>query len=242
MAISGDTVVGGISSDDSGKGSAYVFSRSGTAWTQQAKLTADDATSDISTFNTDTFVFDDDRGSALGFSVAVSGDTVVAGAFGDNDKGKDAGAAYVFAGLPSKLAFTVQPSDTSAGGQVSPFVKVAVQDASGNTVTSSTASVTVALGTVPTSGAKLSGTKTVEVSNGVGAFSLLSIDRGSNGFTLTASAPGLTGATCASFNVTGSSAAPVPSVTEWGLIGMAVLFVVLVLLAARRRTLAHRRA
>ena len=110
---------------------------------------------------------------------------------------------------------------------------MAVQDASGNTVTLATTSVTVALGTVPTTGAKLSGTTTVEVSNGVATFSLLSIDRGGNGFTLTASAAGLTGAT---------SAAPVPSVTEWGLIGMAGLFGVLVLLAVRRRTLAHRRA
>jgi len=209
------------SSEPSGLGSSAVL-----AAIQQAKLTAaDGAANDL-----------------FGDSVSISGDTLVVGAVLDDDKGSGSGSVYVFVGVPSKLAFTVQPSDTAAGGQVSPFVKVEVQDASGNTVTSSTASVTVALGTVPTSGAKLSGTTTVEVSNGVGAFSLLSIDRGSNGFTLTASAPGLTGATSASFNVTGSSAAPVPSLTQWGVIGMAGLFAVLVLLAAKRRTLAYRRA
>ena len=177
VAINGETVVVGAWQDDdkgSDSGSAYVFARSGTAWNQQAKVAA----AAIS-FTEDSFgdrVFD--TGSRFGGSVAVSGETVVAGAIGDNDRGKDAGAAHVFAGLPSKLAFTVQPSDFAAGGQVSPFVKVAVQDASGNTVTLATTSVTVALGTVPTTGAKLSGTTTVEVSNGVATFSLLSIDRG----------------------------------------------------------------
>ena len=62
VALSGDTaLVGALFDDDAGSdsGSAYVFKRSGTSWSQQAKLTASDAAAD------DTF----------GRSVALSGDT-----------------------------------------------------------------------------------------------------------------------------------------------------------------------
>ena len=85
VAISGDTVVVGAAYDNVGangnQGSAYVFVRSGTSWSQQAQLTAaDGATSDI-----------------FGWSVAISGNTVAVGAPG-NDVGANAdqGSAYVF--------------------------------------------------------------------------------------------------------------------------------------------------
>jgi len=98
VAISGDTVVVGAPSEDSAAvgvngdqsdnsapsaGAAYVFVRSGTMWSQQAYLKAS---------NTDA----DD---CLGYSVAISGDKVVAGAYlEDNDdwEGDQAGASYVF--------------------------------------------------------------------------------------------------------------------------------------------------
>src|SRR5437870_5549809 len=60
----------------------------------------------------------------------------------------------------TKLAFTGQPSSAVAGAANTPAVQVAVQDAQGNTVTSATTNVTVAIGTNPASGA-LSGTMTV---------------------------------------------------------------------------------
>ena len=84
VAVSGDTaVVGAWADDDKGSysGSAYVFVRSvdGT-WMQQAKLLADDgAASDY-----------------FGASLAVSGDTAVIGAWGNDDKGSGSGSAYVF--------------------------------------------------------------------------------------------------------------------------------------------------
>jgi PKD repeat protein len=84
VAISGDTVVVGAHFDgDAGfvSGSAYVFVRSGTTWTQQAKLTAADAAG----------------GNRFGDSVAISGDTVVVGAASDDDAGPLSGSAYVFA-------------------------------------------------------------------------------------------------------------------------------------------------
>jgi FG-GAP repeat len=76
VAIEGDTAVIGARRDNY-TGSAYVFTRTGTVWTQQARLTASDAA-------------DDDQ---FGFSVSVSGETVVVGAY---KKNTTAGAAYVF--------------------------------------------------------------------------------------------------------------------------------------------------
>src|SRR5213075_1168238 len=51
----------------------------------------------------------------------------------------------ITAGPASRLAFTVQPSTTVAGAAITPSVQVAIQDALGNTVTSSSATVSVAL-------------------------------------------------------------------------------------------------
>ena len=83
VALSGDTVlIGAYKDDDKGtdSGSAYVFTRDGTNWIQQAKLTADDgATYDY-----------------FGYSVALSGDTALVGAYQDDDKGDNSGSAYVF--------------------------------------------------------------------------------------------------------------------------------------------------
>jgi len=80
VSISGDTAVVGAYADDGNKGSAYVFVRSGTTWSQQAKLIASDGAA------SDQF----------GQSVSISGDTVVVGAPGDDDKGNLSGSAYVF--------------------------------------------------------------------------------------------------------------------------------------------------
>ena len=85
VAMSGDTVVVGAHCDDVGgyadPGSAYIFNRSGTNWTEQAKLTASDGTA----------------GDYFGISVAISGDTVVVGAYGDDvGSNGDQGSAHVF--------------------------------------------------------------------------------------------------------------------------------------------------
>jgi len=83
VAVDGDTaVIGAHLDDDNGgaSGSAYVFTRSGSAWTQQQKLTASDgAASDF-----------------FGISVAMDGDTAVIGASGDDDNGAGSGSAYVY--------------------------------------------------------------------------------------------------------------------------------------------------
>ena len=84
VAVSGSTAAVGANFKDSGTGTVYVFARSGTAWFQQAELTAADGVS----------------GDDFGASVAVSGPRVVAGAYAENSY---AGSAYAF-GLPSQQA------------------------------------------------------------------------------------------------------------------------------------------
>jgi len=82
LSISGDTIV--VGSDDDGNdqtsGAAYVYSRMGNTWLEQAKLVADTSQS-----------------VGFGDTVAVSSDTIVVGAkYQDYGSENDAGAAYVF--------------------------------------------------------------------------------------------------------------------------------------------------
>ncbi|WP_146854713.1 MBG domain-containing protein [Brevifollis gellanilyticus] len=108
VAVSGDTVVVGAYAEDGGStgvngtpdealgldgngGAAYVFARTGTTWNQQAYLKAHQVS----------------MHDCFGYSVAVSGDTVVVGAYGEDggatgvngpvdELQEGAGAVYVF--------------------------------------------------------------------------------------------------------------------------------------------------
>ncbi len=81
VAISGDSVVVGASGNNGTQGSAYVFTRSETVWTQQEKLLANDGAA----------------GDRFGFPVVITGDTVVVGApFDIIGANADQGSAYVF--------------------------------------------------------------------------------------------------------------------------------------------------
>ena len=78
----GHAVVGAYGNDDHGdeSGSAYVFGRKATGWSQVTKLTASDgAASDY-----------------FGMSVSISGDYAIVGAYRDDDKGFGSGSVYVF--------------------------------------------------------------------------------------------------------------------------------------------------
>jgi len=82
VAIDGDRIAVGAPGDDdngSGSGSLYVFTLSGLAWVE-AKGTASDA----------------QAGDNLGASVDISGTTVAAGAFGEDDTATNSGAVYLF--------------------------------------------------------------------------------------------------------------------------------------------------
>jgi hypothetical protein len=110
-------------------------------------------------------------------------------------------------GSPSvKLAFSLQPSSVAAGATISPPVVVAVQDGFGNTVPTATLSVTVAIGNNG-GGGTLSGTTTVAAVRGFATFADLAIDKAGTGYTLTAAATGVIGATSNPFAVTTAAAA-----------------------------------
>jgi hypothetical protein len=80
IALSGNTVLIGAQFEDNNKGAAYVFTRSGATWIQQAKLIASDGAVD-------------DR---FGNAVSLYGDTALIGAKGDADHGTNTGSVYVF--------------------------------------------------------------------------------------------------------------------------------------------------
>ncbi len=86
VAASGDTIVVGSYqhwADAYGAGAAYVFRRDqggADRWDEVAKLTASDV----------------ERQDEFGYSVAISGDTAVVGAWREDAGGAEAGAAYVF--------------------------------------------------------------------------------------------------------------------------------------------------
>ena len=117
-------------------------------------------------------------------------------------------AFTVNAGGAAKLIITAQPTSVAAGASITPPVQVTIEDIDGNVVTSgagSTTSVTMAIGTNP-GGGTLGGTATVSAVAGIATFSNLSINKVGTGYTLTASATGLTGATSSLFNVTPGTA------------------------------------
>src|SRR5690349_2861415 len=115
--------------------------------------------------------------------------------------GGEKGPTQPAAPTKTKLVFTVPPTNAAGAQLITPPVQVAVQDASGNTVTAATDAVTVALGANPGAGT-LSGTLTVAAIQGIATFSNLRIDRPGSGYTLAASAGGLSGATSVPFAVT----------------------------------------
>ena len=125
-------------------------------------------------------------------AIAVSGPLLIVACGGDAGPTQSAAA--------TKLVFTVQPTNATAGVAIASAVQVAIQDASGNTVTSATAAVTVALGTNP-GGGTLLGTKTVNAGAGVASFGDLVIERAASGYTLVASSGALTGATSVPFAI-----------------------------------------
>jgi hypothetical protein len=100
VAISGDTAIVGAPFDDVGgnaaQGSAYVFTQSGGAWTEQQKLTGDSAAY-----------------RRFGFSLGISGDTAIVGTNRDVEGNLNVGSAYVFTrdGGPWTLQAPLTASD-----------------------------------------------------------------------------------------------------------------------------------
>ena len=111
---------------------------------------------------------------------------------------------FAFTVVPAaaaSLAFTTQPVATGAGSPISPAAVVTARDAFGNTATGFTGNVAIAIGANPGT-STLTGTTSVAAVAGVATFSTLSLNNPGVGYTLVASASGLTGATSAAFDIT----------------------------------------
>jgi hypothetical protein len=83
VAISGNVIsVAALRDDDQGpeSGSVYVFRHDGANWVQEAKLLASDGA----------------EGDRFGSALAAEGDRIVVGSRGDDERGTDSGAIYVF--------------------------------------------------------------------------------------------------------------------------------------------------
>jgi len=83
LALSADTALIGADAalvQSTDPGAAYVFTRTGTQWTQQQRLTPLAATANV----------------LFGDSVAIAGDTALIGAPNDEELGEGAGSAYVY--------------------------------------------------------------------------------------------------------------------------------------------------
>jgi hypothetical protein len=109
VSLDNDTVIiGAFQDDDNGgdSGSAYVFTRIGTIWTQQQKLVAGDGA----------------QGDQFGYSVSLDSDTALIGAIRNDDNGVDSGSAYVFTrigGIQPVANFSWTPLNPAPSQQIS---------------------------------------------------------------------------------------------------------------------------
>jgi FG-GAP repeat len=93
VAVDGDTLVLGDPLDSAGVGAVYVFRRSGDSWANTARLTASDGSA----------------GDVLGVSVAIEGDTIVAGASGDGVQQNANGQGSVYKlTAPASVTFAIE--------------------------------------------------------------------------------------------------------------------------------------
>ena len=102
VSIDGDYAIVGDYGVNDYTGAAYIFKRDGTAWTQQAKLTAADAAGD----------------DEFGNSVSIDGDYAIVGAYGAPGGDSYIGAAYIFkrdgASWTQQQKLTASDSETGA--------------------------------------------------------------------------------------------------------------------------------
>ena len=138
VAVSGDTAVVGApkmhQSAFTGVGAAYVFTRVGEAWTEQAKLMPSDGL----------------PGDRFGWSVDISGDTIVVSALWD-DVGPyvDQGSAYVFTRTAGSWIEQAKLTSSDGSGQDQFGMSVAV---SGDDVIVGATSFAEAAAEVPVQG------------------------------------------------------------------------------------------
>ena len=175
----------------------------GSAFVTQPTVTIEDAGGNTVTTDTDaiTLAFTTGSGTLSGCTAttsagvaAFSGCTINASGTGDILTANDAGDTLtrssapfaVTVGLPAQLVFTTEPAGATGGTAFGTQPTVTIEDAGGNTVTSDTEGVTLAL---TTGSGTLSGC-TSTTTAGVAAFSGCTIDVANTGDVLTASDTG----------------------------------------------------
>ena len=202
----------------------------GTAWTNQPKVTVEDAGGNTvaSDSNSVTLTLTAGTGALAGCTSAVPFSLGVAtfsgckinGGTGSNyqltatDSGdsltKTSNTFSITVGAASQLVFSIQPGGGTGGTAWTNQPKVTVEDAGGNTVTGDASTVTLAIGTNAGPGGTLSGCTQSGESAGVVSFSGCKIDKVGTGYTLTATdaTDGLNTASTpsSSFNITVGSA------------------------------------
>ena len=132
-----------------------------------------------------------------------TGYTLVASATGLT--GATSATFNVTAGTATRVGFITEPCPTpcALGSALAPSPRVAIQDALGNTVTTSTATVAVSL-LGGQGGPTLGGTTSVAAVAGIATFSTLTVSRTSTGLTLRAASGALAPDTSAAFSVVNS--------------------------------------
>ncbi|UZX02127.1 hypothetical protein F8G81_05460 [Arthrobacter sp. CDRTa11] len=118
----------------------------------------------------------------------------------------------VAVGTPTKLGFTTNPANSTGGVPFPAQPVVAIQDAGGNTMTGSTAAVTLTI-TTPTGATLACAANPVAAVSGVSAFVGCSINRPGT-YTLTATSGSLTAAVSTSITVTTGPAAKLAFITS----------------------------
>ena len=118
VSLSGDTALAGAPLDGvgaaSGQGSVSIFTRTGTTWTFQQKLTASDGSA------SDYF----------GYAVSLSGETVLAGAPYDDAEGiADLGSAYLYRADATPTVDSITRADPNPTGAGSVAFRVTFSEA-----------------------------------------------------------------------------------------------------------------
>ena len=137
-----------------------------------------------------------------GCSVDLVGTAYTISATASGLGGATSAAFDITAGSPARLMFTLQPSGGTGGSAWAVQPVIAVRDAGGNP-TGATVPVTLSLGANPGSGSLVCTTGLVRTTvNGTVAFGGCEIDRAASGYTILATASGLTAATSSAFAIT----------------------------------------
>ena len=234
IGISGDTLAVGATGDNTNgtaAGAAYLFGRSGTTWTQSQKLLpSDGAASDF-----------------FGGSIAIDANRVAVGASRDDDTATDSGSAYVFAGDDLKVTKADSPDPVAAESNLTYTVTVTNNgpvNATGVTLTDTLPSG-VTFSSVSTGCTQSGGTVTCSIGTMASDASkvisiVVSVDAPTTGtLSNTASVTGnetelITSNNSATVS-TSVGAAPIPGLSQWGLMALAVMLAALFAWRLRRR-------